>query len=258
MSRLPSHAALLDLPSLPGRSVLRAGLMALDVLPGAMPAERDRGRAVLRALQSQPDSVLFIDISNMQQAVVPTLLQLDAVLPRNTLREPIVLTRRSGGHVNRADRQWVRALGFADLLPEFDAQDCEGSLRSALDATASLLVHVTHEQAFQDENFFCRFAVSDAADALAPADLVRELSGTRGVAVADRSYLGTTYSTRWIGSDAVDQLCGRYELARHEAWLALHRLMQFGLIEPVTQECLFIDGNFFYRFVGLSLDPEKI
>ena len=48
--------------------------------------------------------------------------------------------------------------------------------------------------------------------------------------------------------EAVDALVARHGLPRLEAWLALHRLMQFGLVEHVTQARPFIDGDYYYRF----------
>lgn len=354
MDRVPPKIARLDLPSVPGRNALRAGLMAMNVLPAVMPLERDGGRALERAIQTQPWAVFFIDISNDGKHDLPTLLQLDAALSPHLPRDRVVLTRLSCGHVSQADRQWVRSLGFADLLPELDAHDPEGGLRSALDISAKLLgmtplapdelmrhvcamtvdranetprsvirkltgksaedlasllhrsveiadrtyrlkrysrcfvgadavswmsgqlsvsrttavalgqslaklgllVHVVHDQPFKDDHFFYRLALADAVDTLPLGELVDQLSGRDGVPVADRSYLGTTYPACWIGAEAVEHLCRHHGFDRNEAWLVLHRLMQFGLIEHVTQDRPFIDGNFFYRFVGLPIGQE--
>jgi hypothetical protein len=35
-----------------------------------------------------------------------------------------------------------------------------------------------------------------------------------------------------------------------DAWLALHRIAQWGWIEHVTRSRPFIDGHFFYRWRG--------
>ena len=40
----------------------------------------------------------------------------------------------------------------------------------------------------------------------------------------------------------------------HDAWVLLHRLMQFGLIVHVTQSRPVIDGAFYYRFTGMPAD----
>lgn len=355
MSRSTSPAAMIDLPSVSGRGALRAGLMALRVLPGALPADRHGRDNVLRRLANHPDTVVFIDLSRGATASPPTLLELDAVLPRDATRQRVFLTRLAGGHVSESDRRWVHSLGFADLLPEFDARDCEGGLRTALDAVArllglmplapaelaryarvlnderdggtpratlrsltgksaeevtdllhrsleiadrsyhlqgypkcfvgsqavawmarrwhrpaaeavaigqalgelGLLFHVAHEHPFLDDHLFYRLARSDAADRLDLDAAFSALHGQNGVALADRSHLGKTYPNCWIGAQAVDRLCAVFEIARHEAWLVLHRLMQFGLIEHVTHSRPMVDGAFFYRFAGLPADWQR-
>lgn len=356
MTRPSEATVLLDLPAVAGRSALRAGLMAMRVAPTALPADR-RGRdSVLRTLPGRPSAMAFVDISQGGASMPPTLLQLDATLPRDASRQRIVLTRLAAGagfgHVSDADRRWVRHLGFADLIAEFDTQDCEGSLRGALDLVAralalepltpaelaryarvmneardgaspratiralcglsaeglcallsgsldlaertyhlqrypqcfvgseavawishhlqrsmpeavalgqalmslGLLVHVAHEHPFLDDKLFYRLAVSRAADALDPGDVLTGLMEGGGVSIADRSHLGKPYPRCWIGSEGVDHLVARHSLQRHDAWVLLHRLMQFGLIEHVVHARPFIDGAFYYRFAGLPAD----
>ena len=352
MSPSPAAAAMLDLPPEAGRSALGAGLRLMGVHPGNLPIDR-RGRdTVLRRLGDHPATVVFIDISRGGASTPPTLPELDAVLPRDASRQRVFLTRLASGHVSDADRGWVKSLAFADLLPEFDALDCEGSLRIALDTVArvlslpplapadlarharlmnqerdaatprstiraltglsaegfaallqrsldigdrsyhlqnypqcfvgsravgwivrqfhrspaeavalgqalgvlGLLVHVSHDHPFLDDHLFYRLAVSEAADRLELATAFDTVRGTNGVQVNDRSHLGKRYTACWVGAEAVDCLCAQFDLARHDAWLALHRLMQFGLIEHVAHARPFIDGAFFYRFAGLPAD----
>lgn len=349
MNQATIPTAILDLPDVPARGALRAGLMAMRVLPGALPGERSRRHTALRQLAEDPQTVAFIDISRSGPSTPLTLLQLNAQLPRGEPRKRVFLTRLAGGHVSESDRTWAAALGFAHLYAEFAPDDCEGELRTALDAVASafllppikpaelrrytraldkeqsagspraliramtglsaeafadllehsldlqdrafrlqsypncfvgsdavawiarryrrsasqavalgqalgalgLLAHVAHEHPLLNDRLFYRLAVSPAADRLDPAVVWRGLHGDKGVEVADRSYLGKTYPDCWIGSDAVTRLCTQYPLARHDAWVVLHRLMQFGLLEHVAQARPFIDGAFFYRFTGV-------
>lgn len=363
MARPPEATVLLDLPAVAGRAALRAGLMAMRLAPAPLPTDR-RGRdAALQGLADKPKAMAFVDISQGGATTAPTLLQLDAALPRDASRQRIVLTRLAGGpgmghvgpgmgHVGAADRRWVRQLGFADLIPEFDAMDCEGSLRLAVDLVArtlalepvtpaelaryarvmndardtgapratiralcglsaealaallsqsleitdrtwrlqrypwcfvgsdavawlarhlkrstpealalgqalmslGLLVHVAHEHPFLDDKLYYRLAVSPAADALDLGAVLAALAARNGVPVADRSHLGKPYPRCWVASEAVDLLVSRHGLPRHDAWLLLHRLMQFGLIEHVTRSRPVIDGNFYYRFTGLTAD----
>lgn len=348
MSRAPTPEAILDLPDSPARAALRAGLMAMRVPPGTLPSDRRGRETVLRQLGEHPESVVFIDISRGGASTQSTLLQLDSQIPRGEPRRRVFLTRLAGGHVSDSDRNWASSLGFTHLFPEFDADDCEGELRTALDAVAAvfsispiepaelqryaralkkerstgspralirattglaaeafaaqlvqsldiqdrsyrlqtypkcfvgsdavawiarryhrsipeavevgqalgklgLLVHVAQEHPLLDDHLFYRIAVSPAVDSLDLGAVWRALLDKDGVPVADRSYLGTTYPKCWVGSEAVARLCALHALARHEAWIVLHRLMQFGLFEHVTQARPFIDGAFFYRFTG--------
>lgn len=112
--------------------------------------------------------------------------------------------------------------------------------------TLGLLYHVAHEQAFADEALFFRLR---APAQLPNVNLGLVLQALRDrLVVVDRSYLGKDYPGCWIGQEAVDALCAKRNITRHESQLILHRLMQFGFFEHVVCEHGFIDGNFFYRF----------
>lgn len=356
MARPSESTVLLDLPDVAGRAALRAGLMAMRLAPTPLPTDRQGRDTVLRGLADKPKALAFVDISHGGPAATPTLLHLDATLPRGAIRERVVLTRLAPGpgmgHVSEADRRWVRQLGFADLIPEFDPMDCEGSLRSALELVAralalepvtpaelaryarvmndsrdtsspraairalsglsaeglgellsrsldigdrtwrlqryphcfvgseavawmarhfkrsapealalgqalmslGLLVHVAHEHPFLDDKLYYRLAISAAAEAIDLGDALTALVSGRGVPIADRSYLGKTYPRCWVGSEAVDHLVAVHGLKRHDAWVLLHRLMQFGLIEHVTHSRPVIDGAFYYSFTGMPAD----
>lgn len=336
----------MDLPHTPGRAALRAALMALRIPPQTLPARASERRAQLAALASQPATVAFIDISHRPGLPATGLADLFSQAPVGSARSRILLTRMSDGHVCEADRHWVRELGFADLLPEPEALDCEGTLRHALDwaartmgvptlgeadlaryASAStqpvaeatpralirrrtglaaeafasrlarvldiqdrrwrlqayprcfigseavqriaatwscsrgeavelgqalgqlgLLVHVVQEHPFLDDELFYRLAWTDAVADEGLGALWNTLSLPGGLEAQTRKYLGKAYPDCWVGRQAVDLLVGKHGLDRLQAWLALHRLMQFGLFEHVTRARPFIDGEFFYRF----------
>jgi hypothetical protein len=95
---------------------------------------------------------------------------------------------------------------------------------------------------------FFRFSTSKSVDALPIQQVLHGLTVAKGVDVADRSYLGKTYEQCFIGSEAIDHLVNKWSLDRLDAWVAMHRFEQLGLLEHVTQENGFVDGNFFYRF----------
>ncbi len=345
MDRAHAPTALLALPPVAGHSALRAGLMAMSVPPTVLPRERRERERLLERLTGNPATVAFIDISPDRTDALK-LGEVEALLPERPMRARVHLTRLAGGHVSEADRHWVRALGFADLVPEFDALDCEGQLRSTLDAVATalsrpvlpsvelaryarvmnaetdrtspraviraltglsaealatllagslaiedrayrlqtyprcfvgsqavawmsrhlhrstaeavalgqalgalgLLVHVAHDHPFLDDHLFYRLAWSEGTAGPRLGTLLDTLRGPGGVRMATRAYLGRSHENCWIGSEAADSLAAHHGLGRLEAWLALHRLMQFGLIEHVTRARPFIDGDYYYRF----------
>jgi hypothetical protein len=119
-------------------------------------------------------------------------------------------------------------------------------------ARLGLLVHVVAEHDFGEENLYFRLSIDDGALGPSLGALWETLSLAGGVQAKTRSYLGKSYPDCWVGSDAVERLCKRHSLTRLQAWLALHRMMQFGLFEHVTRARPFIDGDFYYRFAPVA------
>ncbi|NWF47199.1 hypothetical protein F3K02_18360 [Hydrogenophaga sp. D2P1] len=134
--------------------------------------------------------------------------------------------------------QWIRSHFRLDSPQAVEVGQALQSL--------GLLYHVAHEQVFADEALFFRLR---APAQLPNVNLGLVLQTLRDrLVVVDRSYLGKDYPSCWIGQEAVDVLCAKRNITRHESQLILHRLMQFGFFEHVVGEHGFIDGNFFYRF----------
>jgi hypothetical protein len=111
-----------------------------------------------------------------------------------------------------------------------------------------LVYHVAHEQMFANEGFFFRVATSKSVDTLPMQQVLDGILLAKGVEVSNRNYLGKTYESCFVGSEAVDHLVNKWSLDRLDAWIVMHRFEQLGLLEHVTQEHGFIDDNFFYRF----------
>ena len=254
MSRAPVPTAMLDLPPGPGLSALRAGLMAMRVLPVGLPTDRHGRGAVLGKLDAHPGTVVFIDISHSATSSAPTLLELDAAVPRDSTRARIFLTRLAGGHVSAGDRRWVRALGFADLLPEFDALDCEGHLRDALDAVASAL-----SLACPTPAELTRYArvMNAERNASSPRAVIRSLTGLsaeafadlldRSLAIEDRSFRLQTYPRCFVGSEAVAWMVRKLHRSDAEAVALGQALGTLGLLVHVTHDHPFLDDHLFYR-----------
>lgn len=114
--------------------------------------------------------------------------------------------------------------------------------------TLGLLEHVTDDHAFENAHLYFRWGVSDIVDRLPLGQIYAELTAKEGVPVEDRSYLGKSYPRCWIGSEAVDWLCKRYQISRYDSVIVLRRLAQFGLVKHVLQEHAVKDCDHFYRF----------
>lgn len=112
-----------------------------------------------------------------------------------------------------------------------------------------LVEHVTQEHAFADQLLYYRLAVSQAVDGLDLGEVFSRLRGDDELPRPDLTYLGARFAGCWIGSQAVDVLCARYGIARHEAAIVLQRLMRFGLIQHVKHTHTFADAVDYYRFV---------
>jgi hypothetical protein len=119
-----------------------------------------------------------------------------------------------------------------------------------------LLVHVMQEHPFLDQDLFYRLAWSDTLDRIDAADLWQTAEAGLPSLTANRSHLGRDYVDCFVGKQAVTLVADRHRLHRVDAWLALHRMAQWGWIEHVTQARPFIDGHFFYRWRGIS-DPAR-
>ncbi len=116
--------------------------------------------------------------------------------------------------------------------------------------TLGLLVHVAHEHSFADQSLFFRLAWSRTLDAVSLGQLWQGLVSSLPTITQTRLHHGTSYADCFVGAEAVAQLATSHKLSRFDAWLALHRLAQWGFIEHVLHEKPFIDGTFFYRWVA--------
>jgi hypothetical protein len=107
----------LDLPAAGGADLLKAGLMAMGLIPQPLPLDAAPRR---RALATLADGALaFVDVSDPALHGRRPLDALMRALPDPTAASRIMLSRTQGGHVSPQDRAWMRGLGFADLLPDW-------------------------------------------------------------------------------------------------------------------------------------------
>lgn len=142
---------------------------------------------------------------------------------------------------SEAVEQWMAALRHS--RPEAVA------LGQAL-GKLGLLTHVVQEHPFLDQHLFYRLAWSSTLDRVDADALWGSLESALPSLTASRTYHGRSYSACFVGEDAVTCLAQQHGLDRLDAWLALHRIAQWGFIEHVTQSRPIIDGHFFYRWTG--------
>jgi len=254
MDKMHTSTAVLDLPPMAGRSALRAGLSLMKLR--IVSASHDWGElaATLGRLGDLPEVVAFVDISHVIGARSSRLLELDAAIALDENRRRVFLTRLADGHVCEADRRWVRSLGFADLLPEFDRHDPDGELRRALDAVAHALG--LFPPAAADLVGQLRLLGDDHTN-VAPRAAIRALCGQsaealaalmqRSLVIEDRSYHLHIYPQCFIGTQAVAWMTQQFGCSSEHAVTLGQALSALGLLEHVVQEHPFLDGNYFYR-----------
>jgi hypothetical protein len=241
------YEALLSLP--PGRShsALRAGLMAMNVVPQPLSPEARPLHVQLRALEDDARRVAFVDISDQK----PSLIDLDHTLPRGPSRARIFLTRFRGGHASDADQRWVRKLGFGGLWTEFGTDDTETGhvldrVAAALGTDAPPVVvlkrHIGSPQGPQDQpaRELIRRVANTSAEAVS-AMLAKRLR------VRDREYHLRTYPACFVGRSAVRVIATTFACSNDDALEIGRALHALGLLVHVTCEHDFENGDFFYR-----------
>jgi hypothetical protein len=258
----PSHrrvepTALLDLPEGAARSALRAGLMAIRVLPVPLPPAGPDRQALLATLGTGAPTVAFIDLVPdlaPDLAAPPRWLACLRELPDPALRSRTFLTRLGSGHVHSAERRWAQQLGFADVISDLQATEGTGSLAALLERTAGLL-------GLQgvDRGEIARYlrVLNSAPDARAPRALIRQRSGlgaealalqlTKLLDVKDRRWRLREFAQCFVGREAVAALSQRFACTREEAVAVGQALVELGLVFHVAHEHPFRDEELFYR-----------
>ncbi len=249
MAHDKSLIALIDLPTGHAQQVLRAGLMAMNVIPTPISGKSRARVEALSAMVAQTRAVAFIDISNNS----PSLMELDRLLPNGGWRERIFLTRLCKGHVSEGDRRWVKKLGFGGLWSDFDARDMDGDLAEAIHATAFAL---DHQPPSPQE--LKRYANSAGAQAANTArEVIRGATGlkaealvvllARQLAIQERHHHLTVYPSCFVGREAVAKLVQQFNCDAVAAVAVGDALAQLGLLVHVVQEKPFEDAGYFYR-----------
>jgi len=134
--------------------------------------------------------------------------------------------------------------------------NCRLAHEEALDLGQFLLErgeihHVVKEQSFIDGPFYYRLGgANPKLDAIEIDPLVARMRGAGGIQVRDRTHRGRRYTACFVGRAAVDWMAKTYGLGREDAVTLGERLVDLCIIHHVLHEHAFVDGHYFYRFLG--------
>lgn len=266
--------AVLALASEPQEAILAAALQAhgieVDTVPPGAHLQTTL-RQAMRAADTGDAPLHLIDLAVLAQLAThaPSFCAWDKT---HCAQAPLYLYCSGMHTVPPHARSWAQQLGARDLLPGCDLAHWRASLAPtlvtllaalgvgavdgtatarALNALPALLDETTVAHAWRQHDVLEEFGTS-------PAALLAELR--QKVPIASRRYRVKTYDECFIGTDAVDALCGITKAAHtphtRETVLPLGQaLLDWGAIYHVARDQPFRDGNFFYR---ISADTPRL
>ncbi len=249
-------AVLYLLAAEPSRQAVRAALMAMNVLPMEAAAGIVGLLQLRDALAAHPEWMAIVDLQ--AQAPPHHPLALVSLVQDQDVRARIVLARGNAGPVWDADRNWIRGLGFCDLVADVD---CTALLADA----ACVLEHIAHHtgaglaMAPRLRQYFSAMQVKP--DSATPRALIRRLTNgsaeqlcaalAQGADTADRKHNTTLYPACFIARDAVGWISGRYGVTRPNAVALGQALQSLGMVHHVVHEQAFADAHLFFRTAWL-------
>lgn len=249
---MPQPDAWLHLPDAAVARRLRAGLMAVGVLPQVLHADA-KGWATRLGSPQQPSGVVFLDVTHDPMIPGRPLDRAASAVP-HAARSRTYLTRFAGGHVSAADVAWVRKLGFAGLIGDLGGAGIGDVLLPLMTDVARLCALPPPSAATLTRFVQVLRPAETRADA---RSLVHALAGTPPEAVcrrwADALPIGDqrhhlrTWARCVVGDAAVSAIAELHHLTRAEALTLGQAMGALGLIGHVTQEHTFQDAHLFYR-----------
>jgi len=145
-----------------------------------------------------------------------------------------------GSSIVPALQKVARAVGLAEI----DVSSLDNFLRvmgAKADAPGAAAVGRTH-------SLLDRLA----AEGIDLHGLSRKMQGRGGVTVEDRKYRGKTYRQCFVGSEAIAWMREKGRLDGKSPDAVAEAMGLAGLVHHVLREHQFTDGNYFFRFGGLS------
>ncbi len=245
-------SVLLALPHDSAHKSARALVMALRLIPQLIASDERALASLIAQLEAQPQSAALIDLASLPLAFVH-VLDLARRLPAH-LRQRVILLRHEQGPVWEADRAWIKELGFADLFAEIDAQ----AMLAAPHELPALLAQLTRTKPLNAQQLAGFFAAMSAKpDPLTLRGMIRAncsmdaenlaramLSAVKSI---DRSYHFKTYSSCFLGTEAVAWLRKQFRCSAAVAVQLGQALLDLGLLHHVVHAHGFEDQDFFYR-----------
>ncbi len=262
MRQTNTPTALLCMPPGEARNAVRAALMAMHVVPQDILPSHAELEQLAHTLRADSHTVAVIDLAGVRHAAAQPVA-LAALLPSPEARQRTLLTRPQHG-LWAADRAWVQALGFADLVAQLDSVSLGSESHQVLDWVASL----TGAQPLQSDALARYFsAMQIKPDATSPRGVIRKATGlsaealcaalTSNVKALNRSYHLTSYPSCFVGTEAVAWLCKQYALPTDPAVALGAALQALGMLHHVAHEHAFANEAFFYR-TAVSTAVERI
>lgn len=231
---------------------MRGALIAMGLVPQPLPADPPGRRHALASLSD--GALAFVDVSEPRQQGRRPLAELLRSLPDDAARSRVMLGRTGSGHVSPQEREWLRHLGFADVVPDWVGGPERTVLRRVLRWAATTTG--LDEPAPEDLVRYAR-VLSASDDAVAARSLVWGLTGespevfvgrlATWLDVADRRWHFADYPRCFVGSEAVEQLSARLKRPPREIVALGQALGELGLLAHVVQEHPFLDQDLFYR-----------
>lgn len=249
---------LLALPHDAAHKSARALVMALGLLPQVVIDDAQAVPAIVAHLVAQPQSVAMIDLASLPKGFTH-VLDLAARLPAQ-LRQRVILLRHEQGPVWEADQLWIKELGFAGLFAEIDAQ----AMLAAPHELPALVAHLTQTKPLTAQQLTAFFAAMNAKpDPLTLRGMIRANCAMDAESLAramlgalksiDRSYHFKTYSSCFLGTEAVAWLRRQFRCSDPVAVQLGQALLDLGLLHHVMHEHGFEAQEFFYRIDATQL-----
>jgi hypothetical protein len=256
-----------DLPSGISQSSVKAMANALGLNLAAMEKNLFNPVAELGAkfqllAEAKPNAFFLIDLGRLLTRGL-NIIQLHHLIKSADLRGRIFLCH-SESQISIGTRQFVKTLGFAELVADIDPRDGLGALQSFTDwmvrRAPSLSSRIGRLPAFlktvpltggnEPSRALVQRMTARSAELLT-VDMVKHLD------VRERTYHLKVYPDCFLGNEACKYLQQKFKLVEAQAIALGQALQRLGLIYHVAHEQNFANEGLFFRF-AISKEVEKI